>query len=305
MLGRRMWLLPRACGHRGAFGFRRPFATSESFSGSRWLTSTVSFVVVGVAGTIVVWPIADLFIAPFVVAHGLKAAVDPRRSNTREARDFVVGVLGKFQGETSTVCIASSAHCDTGRVLERIVFPRPVLYLDLRKAASPHNLLMSVVECAYPEERMGLFGTFLMSIGFCWITLFDTLVCSDSSHNRAVNVGVILRQMHRALKMVSTPQERPLIIIDHLDHGFAHAHALQDEKFRAAQFLMIQHLIAWACSLSFDDNLVDLVVCTDAFSPRWPWQSTRDQVLSLKSPRDFDAFARTLHESLCHKVART
>lgn len=150
-----------------------------------------------------------------------------------------------------------------GKQLERAAAEaqRPVVYISLREATSPHDLFFAVMAGAYSSERLGVIGSLAHSMGVWWIVLFDIIVGHEPEKTRAFNLSVVLQHMKRALRAANLNQSdntaRPLVILDHVDDLTGPVQR-KDSQMQA----MLTHLFAWCAATSYDDGLADIVLCS-------------------------------------------
>mmetsp|Transcript_44426 Transcript_44426/g.81092 ORF Transcript_44426/g.81092 Transcript_44426/m.81092 type:complete len:332 (+) Transcript_44426:70-1065(+) len=248
------------------------------------LSTTAGATLCVFSGSIVAWPLADLYLGPLLVLLGIRAGV--KQGSTKKDGDDDwrsrfgrnVSVLTKSCADRHGHITVITSHLEgSGLAVERIASEeRPVMYISVREATSPRVLHMSMLRGLYSELRLGVLGTMLTSMGVYWTVLFDMLVSNDPCHNTAVNFEVALQHGRRALRRVSSAlstcwlmllvdnkktEVRPLVIIDHFDEAIFCSSPRSDGDYnRRCLHEMVQRILAWCGAISFDERIADVVL---------------------------------------------
>lgn len=177
---------------------------------------------------------------------------------------------------TATFTVATCGGSGgVGRCLEQAAAAegRPVVYLNLRAATSPHDLLFAFISSVYSAERLGFLGTIAHSMGVWWLMLLDILFAHHPDQSRALNLSVLLQHLSRALRLAwaSDPADgvRPLVIVDHFGESTSHARAQGTDPGGSKLWAMLVHLAAWLEGVCFDDSLADVVICSESLETTW------------------------------------
>jgi hypothetical protein len=89
---------------------------------------------------------------------------------------------------------------------------------------------------------------------------------SNPSHQRKLNVSVMLNQARRALEMYASRHEtRPLIILDHVDRPaqyLSEGRGGTDES-QAIRAILLK-LLAWSSAVCYDKCLADVCLCVSS-----------------------------------------
>lgn len=251
------WPMRRAVATAAATG---P-STTRTFLGTTAGTALFVF-----SGSLLVWPAADLVLGPKLVLWGMRA--DPTQTGdlldsevaTRVSRDTT-------SARESSITVVSGVP-GAGKQLEHIAAhsERPVVYIAMREATSPHDLYFAVLAGIYSANRLGFLGVLAHSMGVWWIVLFDIIVGHEPEKTRAFNFSVILQHLRRALRAAHVEQPldvpRPLVILDHLEEPF---HCKDCPTMRS----MLTHLQAWCAATCYDDGLADIVICDAPAQSSW------------------------------------
>lgn len=233
------------------------------------LGTTAGVALLVFSGSIFAWPIADLYIGPFLVLLGVRAGVAKKASYQGDAPGpHIIKAAAVNKGQ---VTILSTQGIEgIGVAIESFAaMQRPVLYFSLREATSSRDLHMAMLRGLYGELRLGALGTLGHTFGIYWLVLFDMLVSSDPCHNTLVNFEVSLQHGRRALRKIRNSQGRtllsenravtgvlPLVIVDHCDEAIAYS-SQDDQRCLHA---MLQKLFAWFGAVCFDEKLADVVL---------------------------------------------
>jgi len=214
-------------------------------------------------GSVIVWPIADVYFGPKVISLGMAAGagVDDRPPLSVAGR---FGEPGQQHSREGTITLAG---CGQGKELARQARASgaPVVYISLREATSTHNFFICFIEGLYSSQTLGSFGTLCQSVGTWWVVLCDVLIADRPEHSRCVHLAVCLRHLHRANAMAAhSLQRRPVVVFDHVDVALAHARGAAESGNPEAHHLrsMLVMLGAFAAAASHDDNC-DLTFCAD------------------------------------------
>lgn len=256
------------------------------------LGTTAGTMLVFVSGSVMAWPLGDLYFGPQLSAISSRsplALAETPDAGERRARDAL--------REGAALRLASFAGA--GRAFEAAAVrdARPCVYITLREASSSHDLLFCLVGSIYSYDRLGAVGILAQSMGVWWIVIFDIIVGNDPSHTRGVNFSILLQHLRRGLTC-ATPEKRPVVVVDHAAAALATAKACHDGSHEAlALHGMIRKLFAWLCAMALDDRYADVVICSGpvAAAPKPPprlWRP-RDDVFEPKFPTAAE-FARAL-----------
>lgn len=207
-----------------------------------------------ITGTIILWPLGDMFLGPWLIKCGLVCHQKATESERKEADAHIIveGIVVEGIGKT---------------VAESAAMRRPVVYITLREASSPHDLLFVLIEAAYPQRSLGLVGNIARSVGLWWIVLFDIII-ADPLHTRAVHFSIVLSHLKRALKKAGEETGlRPLVVIDHFEpfilEGSTTTTGSSATTDNRTMRQMLLHLEAWCSSVVFDMDLADTRLFAD------------------------------------------
>mmetsp|Transcript_1928 Transcript_1928/g.2922 ORF Transcript_1928/g.2922 Transcript_1928/m.2922 type:complete len:278 (+) Transcript_1928:56-889(+) len=214
-LGQRRWLTTSM---DKSILFRRP---------KNLLGSTVAATAMFVTGSLLAWPVADVYLGPKLAQLALMNSIQT---------DEVC-----IENDRCNLSVLNSVQARNALEIARQI-GRPVCYLSLATASSPHDLLFAVVAGIYSTSTLGVFGVLSQSMGIWWIMLFDILVSGDHATTRAVNLSLVLNHLRRALENI---QFFPLIIFDHFDLACQHANSLNDHQGQTLR-RMLFHIGIWA-----------------------------------------------------------
>ena len=150
--------------------------------------TTAGTTILVISGTVVMWPMSDLFFGPKLIQLGLYSH-DGSAQEKASADD----------SSASITIVANRSGRDIRREAEKN--NRPVVYISLREATSSHDLFMAMVSMLFSYEKLGIIGTLSQSMGIWWIVLFDMVMGTDPPHTRRVHFSVLLQHTKRALQM--------------------------------------------------------------------------------------------------------
>eukprot|EP00931_Biecheleriopsis_adriatica_P006611 TRINITY_DN107994_c0_g1_i1.p1 TRINITY_DN107994_c0_g1~~TRINITY_DN107994_c0_g1_i1.p1 ORF type:complete len:297 (-),score=43.46 TRINITY_DN107994_c0_g1_i1:134-1024(-) len=212
------------------------------------------------SGSVLVWPVADLYLGPKLVLLGMTA--DPLQ--TADLLDSpVASTISQETSSTQVLrIVVVSGVPGVGKQLEHISAhsERPVVYVSLQEATSPHDLYFAMLAGIYSADRLGFLGTLAHSMGVWWIILFDTIVGYEPEKTRAINFSVILQHLRRALRAAYAEQPlgaaRPLVILDYLGEATSH----KDDPIMRS---MLTHLVSWCSATCYADGLCDIMITHD------------------------------------------
>eukprot|EP00927_Polykrikos_kofoidii_P067401 TRINITY_DN62895_c0_g1_i1.p1 TRINITY_DN62895_c0_g1~~TRINITY_DN62895_c0_g1_i1.p1 ORF type:complete len:344 (-),score=34.43 TRINITY_DN62895_c0_g1_i1:14-1045(-) len=248
-------------------------------SPSQFISRTAGTTVALFGASILAWPFADLFLAPSLVAIGLGTSMWGRAENrasdgeksTLEQAVSRGGVDSEHKINASPsmaqIRFLSLAGEGSGRAAERasLAVGRPTMYVSLRTATTPNDLVWSMARGAYGRDRLGFIGQLSLSVGVWWNMLFDMLISHDSNQNRAFHFSVMLQHIDRGISRSAwfAPRERPLIILDHVDEAASYATVGTSGGMKEMEALrsMLVHLSAWCATVCFDHNNADFLLC--------------------------------------------
>ena len=150
--------------------------------------TTAGTTILVISGTVVMWPLSDLFFGPKLIQLGLYCHDGSAQEKASEDDSFA-----------SITIVANRSGRDIRREAEKN--NRPVVYISLREATSSHDLFMVMVSGLFSYEKLGIIGTLSQSMGIWWIVLFDAVMGTDPPHTRKVHFSVLLQHTKRALQM--------------------------------------------------------------------------------------------------------
>lgn len=232
-----------------------------------FLGTTAGTALVFLSGSVFVWPLADLCLGPALVQLGMLSK--PTASVQSKPEAGVAATLDmKGSQENASSVTVMSGDARLGKDLEHAAseMDRPVVYISLREATSPHDLYFAALAGVYSLPRLGFLGTSAHSVGTWWIILFDIIVGHDPDETRAMNLFVIFQHLKRALTAVQSSrgaeERRPLVILDHIG-------AVTLFKDAPSMRSMLTHLVAWCAAACYDNDLADIVMCREHIGPSW------------------------------------
>lgn len=276
----------------------RALATAAQRTSSPTLLGTIgSSTLLFISGSIVIWPVADLVVAPRVIAAGLHlkpsetggfsgpSLSDRARHHAEDPTSQRIGALvrrildaangapdngSQLQKRGAARLVLVSGPSGSGKTLAARGLTeegadRPALYVSLREAAAPHDLLFQFAMYVYSSRKLGAIGTISQSLGIFWICAFDCLIGGPPAHTRAVHFSQVLSHTRRALRLQQKADaggRRALVVIDNYE-TLLHAHAGagggggdEGEYYRQ----MAERLQLWIEAVTFDEGLADVVV---------------------------------------------
>jgi hypothetical protein len=149
--------------------------------------TTAGTTILVISGTVVMWPMSDLFFGPKLIQLGLFCHGSAQEKASED------------DSFASITIVANRSGRDIRREAEKN--NRPVVYISLREATSSHDLFMVMVSGLFSYEKLGIIGTLSQSMGIWWIVLFDVVMGTDPPHTRKVHFSVLLQHTKRALQM--------------------------------------------------------------------------------------------------------
>lgn len=266
-----------------------PVSATGGNASRTFLGTTAGTAIFIFSGSILIWPVADLCLGPQLVLWGMRA--DPSQTGDLLASSVAEHVSQDTTSSKEACIVMVSGVPGAGKQLEHIAAhsERPVVYVSLREATSPHDLYFATLAGIYSANRLGILGTLAHSMGVWWITLFDIMVGYEPEKTRAINFSVILQHLRRALRAAHAEQPlgatRPLVIFDHLGEVALHK---DDPRMRS----MLAHLLKWCAATCFDDGLSDIIICHDRKQVSWRWHSTSGTAQHLRNFETFNNFLR-------------
>jgi len=163
-------------------------AAAIKTSSRTFMGTTAGTTILVISGTVVMWPMSDLFFGPKLIQLGLYSH-DGSAQEKASADDSLASIT----------IVSNRSGRDIRREAEKN--NRPVVYVSLREATSSHDLFMVMVSGLYSYEKLGIIGTLSQSMGIWWIVLFDVVMGTDPPHTRKVHFSVLLQHTKRALQM--------------------------------------------------------------------------------------------------------
>jgi len=242
------------------------------------LGTTAGSTILVISGTVVLWPLSDLYLGPKLIEQGLYY----RSAQEQRSEDEKMPSISLVSAESG---LAVRHRCESAN--------RPLIYISLREATSSHDLFMAIISGLFPHEKLGVIGTVAQSMGVWWIVLFDMVMSSDPAHIRKVNFSILLQSTKRALEMHTSNYphcRRPLIILDHFDTGLSYhckSAAPSDATDSLAVKNMYRKLGAWCAAMCYDEGLADVCVCLS--HPQHGVQGRWGYTLSTVFPSVFSA----------------
>lgn len=216
------------------------------------------------AGTVTLslfaWPIADLLIAPSLIADAMKSACPTSsQSVAMQSVDAAAAELAlrkQLSSARARICVLTGGTQERRSALAHGASSgRPTTKISLREACSPHSMQMSLIEQLY--RPLGLAPVF-SCLGVFWLSLFDMLI-SDHAHTRHRDFCVVLGQLRRALHRLppaSAEQSRPLIIVEHMYVPVGASTDVGGEGIAP----MLRSLRQFLCAVSIDEGSADVLV---------------------------------------------
>lgn len=231
-----------------------------------------------VSAAVIVWPIADLVIAPVCIAECMHQTPSPPSGLPATEKDVKrLLTLGASSDGARVVVLAGGTHQQRQALAYAARAQRRRSHrLSFRTAVSPHTMQMTLIEQLYsPISVAPLFS----ALGVFWLSLFDMLI-SDHAHTRQRDFCVVLGQLRRAMRGVSvvndTPLasfvnrrggvrvlpppplavDRPLLVIEGL-HVPSKARAQPGGEALAP---MLRNLDQYLCSVAAEEGLADVLV---------------------------------------------
>jgi len=245
---------------------------SSASSRPSLLGASVGASVGAITASVLAWPVADLFIAPYLIAEAMRPESRARTSTTEpEARDLRA-LCGQLTGPHARVCVLAGGTQEGRTALALSASKgRPTVRLSLREATAPHSMQMTLIDQLYKPLAC---APMFRSLGVFWLSLFDMLI-ADHAHTRNRDFGVVLHQLRRALNRQApqaTAQSRPLVIVEHLYVPTGAATAPGGEGLAP----MLRALRQFLCAVSIDEDSADVLVlvphgtaAADAASRAW------------------------------------
>ena len=258
-------------------GVRRMCAPAAGQPPSRSLLgASVGATIGAITASIFAWPVADLVIAPYLIAEAMRCPVS---TDVKPAAEREVNSLRSLlSGERARLCFLAGGPQEHREALACAASEgRPTARVSLREATAAHSMQMTLIDQLY-KPLCG--APVLTCLGVYWLSLFDMLI-SDHAHTRHRDFCVVLGQLRRALRghAPSTPaQPRPLLIIEHMYVPTGASAEVGGEGLSP----MLRSLRQFLCAVSIDDNCADVLVlapsCTaasESVSRVWRLESSR------------------------------
>ena len=155
---------------------KRYTRSSSSRAGRTVLGTTAGSTILFVAGSLLLWPLSDLFLGPKLIEWGLSSA--SRRRGREEQRDDALNNPGRSPSQFPSFTIACQAQSEEIRQ-KHAAAQRAVIYISLRDATTTHDLFMAISSGLWSRTNLGLLGVVVQSTG-----AFDLASCRRSSSRR-------------------------------------------------------------------------------------------------------------------------
>lgn len=218
-----------------------------------------------VSGSILAWPLADAYFGPWLVLHGLRKTDVPKERSPKSESCLPEAILEGCVADEPKAFLASTVPRE-GRALERAALRagRPVIYLPLGEATSPHNLFMAIEAGVYSKDRHGFVGVLTQSLAVWWLVIFDAASGgAQSDRNRAFHMAVALAHLRRSLTLLHSSGvcggRRPLIVVDGFEE-VSEAACLEADQASTQIRSMMLHFVAWCTAACFEEGLTDIAV---------------------------------------------
>jgi len=253
-----------------------------------------------VSGSILAWPLADAYFGPWLVLHGLRQMDVPKERLPKSESCLADTILEDSAADEAKAFLASAEH-RAGRALERAALSaeRPVMYLPLGEATSPHHLFMAIGAGVYSRDRHGVLGVVTQSLAVWWLVIFDIVSGGQSDWNRAFHMTVALEHLRRSLRLFHSSGiyggRRPLIVVDGFEE-VCEAACLEADQSSTHMRSMMLHFVAWCAAACFEEGLADIAVLGMPQPSRTGWwrsSSHRSVVSTVVDVREFRAQLRS------------
>jgi len=253
-----------------------------------------------VSGSILAWPLADAYFGPWLVSHGLRQ-MDVPKERLSKSESCLPGTVLEGSAADEPKAFLAVAEPRMGRALERAALSagRPVVYLPLGEATSPHHLFMAIESGVYSTDRHGMFGVLTQPLAVWWLVIFDVASGAQSNCNRAFHMTVALDHLRRSLRLFHSSGiyggRRPLIVVDGFEE-VCEAACLEADQSSTHMRSMMLHFVAWCAAACFEEGLADIAVLGMPQPSRTGWwrsSSHRSVVSTVVDVREFRAQLRS------------
>jgi len=251
--------LPRSLGRRLSSTGGSKFAVN----GRSLLGTSVGVSIGTVTFSFIAWPVAEVVGGTYIVGEAMRRG--PKFPANSQATTSDVSLMRDVFGsrDACVYVLAGGSQQQRSCLAQAVQDGRPTIHISLREAISPHSLIMALIEHAYVKPFGGLLGDSIQCAGTYWLLLFDFL-CTDHVHTRQLTEAVVLSHIRRGVAAARTsaansggkPNERPLIIVEHLDvpqecSGWPGGEGLIPMVYALRQFLV---------AISIDEGRADVLL---------------------------------------------
>jgi len=241
----------RSCSSRASSARITSTASSRTFLGFAG-GATVG----AAAGSLLLWPVADLVFAPYLIAEAMVRPMSEPAHGKPAAEVDVSRLKGLLSTPSARLCVLAGATQEQRAALAREAGrDRPVIRLSLRQATSPHTMQLSLIEQLY--QPVGA-ASLMSCLAVWWLSLFDMLI-SDHQHTRHRDFCVVLAQARRAMQMRAprlASDPRPLLIVEHMYVPTGASSETGGEGLAP----MLRSLRQYLCAVSIDEGVADVLV---------------------------------------------
>ena len=175
-------------------GVRRMSAAAAGQPPSRSLLgASVGATIGAITASMFAWPVADLIVAPYLIAEAMRRPVS---TDVKPAAEHEVKSLRSLlSGERARLCFLAGGPQEHREALACAASEgRPTARVSLREATAAHSMQMTLIDQLY-KPLCG--APVLTCLGVYWLSLFDMLI-SDHAHTRHRDFCVVLGQLRRA-----------------------------------------------------------------------------------------------------------